>query len=439
MVALPRSPDASRSAAVAVGIANLFPLVGVLALGWDATALILLYWFELGVVTLFALLRGVFAGRPSELETDALVLGALVDKRASVSVPQTGVRIHLSSVLVLSIVAPFLALLWVFTGPVLLALTGTEGPSPETVGTVLLAAFGIAIAEALTTAADYFYRGGYRDESAQTAVRGLFFRMVTVLLVGLLIVPVLAAAVADDTDVSIGEVADPATFGPIVLALAVLIKFGADLAGLYHDRLVAFDESTSLTIGWAHESPPDEPVRDRTPDPDTRCRPTTTGRLFGWPLAEAIRPGGWLLAALLLGVAAFVAVAGYRVSALAIGLFAVVAPLAVLVFDSVLRYGAVEYRIASEGDRAVVAYDRLFGLALWRIEPWDETDLRVERDRIDRRVGTRSVVIELPDRTVRIPLVADPAPILAAFDRRADRPDRDGSDRRPDRDHEPTS
>lgn len=386
MVALPRSPNASRSAALAVGISNLFPLVGVLALGWDATALILLYWFELGVLTLFALLRGVFAGRPSELETDALILGALVDKRASVSVPLTGVRIHLSSVLVLSIIAPFLALLWVFTGPVLLALTGTEGPSPETVGTVLLATFGIAIAE-----------------------------------------------------VPIGEVADPATFGPIVLALAVLIKFGGDLAGLYHDRLAAFDESTSLAIGWAYEPPPDEPVRDRIPDPDTRCRPTTAGRLFGWPLAEAIRPGGWLLAALLLGVAAFVAVAGYRVSALVIGLFAVVAPLTVLIVDSALRYGAVEYRIASEGDRAVVAYDRLFGLALWRIEPWDETNLRVERDRIDRRVGTRSVVIELPDRTVRIPRVADPAPILAAFDRRADRPDRDGSDRRPDRDHEPNS
>lgn len=428
MVALPGSPNASRSAAVAVGIANLLPLVGVLALGWDATALILLYWFELGVVTLFALLRGVFAGRPSELETDALILGALVEKRLSVSVPRTGVEIHLSSVLVVSIIGPFLALLWVFTGPVLLALTGTEGPSPETVGTVLLATFGIAVAEALTTAVDYFYRGGYHEESAQTAVRGLFFRMGTVLLVGILIVPVLAAAVTDETDVPIGEVADPATFGPVVLALAVLVKLGGDLAGLYRDRLVAFDESTSLAIGWAHEPTPEEPVRDRIPDPDTRCRPTTTGRLFGWPLAEAIRPGGWLPAVLLLGVAAFVAVAGYRVSAFAIGLFAVAAPLTILVLDSVLRYGAVEYRIASEGDPAVVAYDRLFGLALWRIEPWDETDLRVEHDRIDRRVGTQSVVIELPDRTVRIPRLSDPDPILAVFDRRAERPEGDNTE-----------
>jgi hypothetical protein len=47
---------------VAVVVANALPLVGVVALGWDLTALVFLYWFELGIVAFRALVRAVFAG-----------------------------------------------------------------------------------------------------------------------------------------------------------------------------------------------------------------------------------------------------------------------------------------------------------------------------------------------------------------------------------------
>ena len=52
--------DDSRLALVALLIANLSVLVGVLWLGWDAVAVLLLYWHEnliIGVYTLLRMLR----------------------------------------------------------------------------------------------------------------------------------------------------------------------------------------------------------------------------------------------------------------------------------------------------------------------------------------------------------------------------------------------
>ena len=426
MVALPRSPDASRSAAAAVGVANLLPLVGVVALGWDATTLVTLYWFELGVVAAFAVLRGVFAGRPSEFDTNVLVFGAIVEKRLSLPVPRTGVRVHLSSLFTLAVLVPFLAVLWAVTGPTLLARDGAEGVRPETIGTALFAAVGIAAAEALRTAVDYFHRGGYRDESAGTAVRGVLLRMAVLLLVGFFVVPLVMAAVADDTDAPIGEVAEPTTFGPIVLGLAVFVKFAFDVAALYGDRLVAFDESTEADFGWAYEPPARERDLDPGSDPDRRLRPTRIGRVLGHPLAGIRRPGGWVLAAFLATATLLAAISGETPLAVGLGLLAVTAPVTVPALDSLIRYGPLEYRIDADEDPSIVAYDRLFGGVLWRIEPWDEEDLRVECDRIDRRTGTRSVVVELRDREIRLPRLADAEPVLDVFDRRAERPD-DGS------------
>jgi len=99
---------------------------------------------------------------------------------------------------------------------------------------------------------------------------------------------------------------------------------------------------------------------------------------------------------------------------------AIVVPAGLLSVDYWLRYGAIEYRT---DDEAIVAVDRLFGQALWRVEPWDETDLRVERDRLDVLLGTHTVVIELVgDETLCLPRLADPEPILDTFDRRAEWP-----------------
>jgi hypothetical protein len=85
-----------------------------------------------------------------------------------------------------------------------------------------------------------------------------------------------------------------------------------------------------------------------------------------------------------------------------------------LTVDYGVRYGGIEYRVS---DDAIVAYDRLFRTRLWRIEPWDESDLRVEQGRLHWWSDTSTVVIECPDRELWLPHLADPEPILDVFDR----------------------
>ncbi len=50
--------------ASAVLVVNLVPLVGVLVFGWNAATLVAIYWFELAVMSFWAVVRAVFAGRP---------------------------------------------------------------------------------------------------------------------------------------------------------------------------------------------------------------------------------------------------------------------------------------------------------------------------------------------------------------------------------------
>lgn len=93
-----------------------------------------------------------------------------------------------------------------------------------------------------------------------------------------------------------------------------------------------------------------------------------------------------------------------------------VVPRGLLTIDYGLRCGGIEYRVS---DDVIVAYDRLFRTRVWRIEPWDESGLRVERDRIYRWLGTSTVIIEYSDGELRLSHLHDPDLILDVFDRRA--------------------
>ncbi|GAA0510416.1 hypothetical protein SAMN04488066_11749 [Halorubrum aquaticum] len=426
MVALHRPPGTNRSEAVAV--ANLLPLVGVVWLGWNAAALVTLYWFELGIAAFFAVVRGLFAGRPSDLDTDALVFGALASKPLALSIPRTGVRIHLSSVLSLVVVAPILGVTWFVLGGVVLGFVGADSLPSAALETVTIAVGVVLLSEAGTTVLDYFHRGGYREESAGTAVSGVFFRLATVLVGGILTVTVVAEAIGVDGDATATEAADPVAFGVPILVGVVLVKFAFDLAGLYGDRLAAIDESAGGPFGWSREPPTRDPVEDDLADADRRIRPSIAGRLFGEPVSPVEHPGPWYLSVVCLLVALLFALG--RAWGIVLGLVAVavaIPPVAVAI-DSLVRYGAVEYRIDADGD-AIVGYDRACGTALWRVEPWDEEGLRIERDRLDERLGTSTVAVELRDREVRLPrLPADEDGtdrVVDVFDRRPDR----GSDR----------
>ena len=407
-----------RPRALSVAVANLLPLVGVVALGWNAAALMTMYWFELGIASLWAVVRALFAGRPSEIERDVLVSGPLAQRRVGLSIPRTDVGVRLSSLLVLPFVVPILAVVWLFVGALTVGVVVDGGLSSAALDTVALAVVAVFVGEGATTFAEYFGRGEHRDHSAQTAVQGVFARGAAVFLGALFTVTVVGAGTLND-DAPIAAL-DPDAVGLPLLLGVVAAKAAFDLAGLYGDRLAAFDESSALDLGLSYDPPEPEPVDGSLADPVETVRQPRRARLAGALATPLGHPGLWYIGALPALGAVLFALGGTWATAADLAAAAVALPLGLAALDHELRQGLVEYRA---GDGALVARDRLLGVALWRVEPWDETDLRVERSRLDRRLGTETVVIELRDDERRIPGIADPEPILDVFERRPDRAD----------------
>ena len=404
-----------RPRALSVAFANLLPLVGVVSLGWSAAALMTLYWFELGIASGWALVRALFAGRPSEVERDGLLIGPLAQRRVGLSIPWTGVQIRLSSLLVLPVAAPILAVVWTVVGTLTVGVVVEEGTVSAVVDTVALATLALFVGEGATTLVEYFGRGEHRDHSAQTAIRGVFAQGAAIFFGALFTVTVVAAGTLED-DTPIAAL-DPDAIGPPLLIGIVAVKFAFDLASLYGDRLAAFDESSALDLGFSYDPPPAEPVDGSLAGPVRTVRQPRRTRLAGALTTPLGHPGLWYLAALPALGAALFAIGGEWETVAALLAVSVALPLALAALDHELRHGLVTYRA---GDDALVARDRPLGVDLWRVEPWDETDLRVERGRLDRRLGTETVVIELRDDEYRIPGLADPEPILDVFGRAPD-------------------
>jgi hypothetical protein len=216
------------------------------------------------------------------------------------------------------------------------------------------------------------------------------------------------------SDASITAI-DPTVVGPPLLVGIVLVKFSFDLGGLYRERLVAFDEASYFELGWAYEPPTDEAIEPVEPVTD-RLRPPISARLFGGVSASNVRrhPGALAVGGFILLISLLFVMGQVWDIVLVIMLASLVVPIGVLTIDHWLRYGNIAFRVSEDG---IVAYDRLFRTRLWRIEPWDENGLRVERGRIHRLLDTSTVVIECADRELRLPHLNNSAPILDVFDR----------------------
>ncbi|MFC6614247.1 DUF6498-containing protein [Halopenitus salinus] len=406
------SPPSETSAVV---IANVLPLVGVVAFDWNLAALVFLYWLELGIISFWALLKAVFAGRPSEFDSNPLIGGALARKRTAIPVPFTGLGIQLSTLPVLVVAVPVLSLVWFFVGVTTIGVIGAKIPEQSALELVVLSSFGIFLSQGASTLVEYFYQGDYRDHSAQTAIQGIFMRGAVIGVGGLLtatFVGLAADSVSGDDPIT---AVDPTIVGPPILVGIVLVKFSFDLGGLYRDRLAAFDESSSFELGWAYEPPTHEPI-ESVNTVNERIRPSVFGRLFGGLTPANVRrhPGVLFVGGFILLISLLFAMGRVWDIVLSLVGVSLVVPIGLLMVDYGLRYGGVVFRVS---DEAIVAYDSLFRTRLWRIEPWDERGLRVERDRLHEWIGTSTIVIESADRELRVPHVYDPAPIIDMFDR----------------------
>lgn len=417
----------------AVIVSNLLPLVGVLVLEWNAATLVTVYWFELGVMCFWALIRALFAGRPSEFDPEMYLLGALVDRPVSVPISRTGLEIRLSTLPIFALSVPILSLVWFVAGTVTVGLVGGHALESNAIETVALATIVIFLTEGSRTGLEYFYRRGYRERNAQTAVHGVFWRVGVLFLVGLCTaVLAVGADPSVASDESIAAV-DPTIVGLPLLIGIVLVKSGFDLADVYRDRLAALEESigehfdsegTPATPGntpttHGHTPPTPDPIDDSLPDAGKRVRPPVGGRLLATVVHAKRYPKIWFVGVFIAAGGLLFAFDGAWSIVAGSGVVAVAVIALLIHLDYWLRYAFVEYRI---DDDAIVGYDRLFRQPVWHIEPEDQHTVRIERDWIDGWLETATVVVERPDtgRTLRLPRVGDPAVILKVFDRQSD-------------------
>ena len=405
------------SETIAVTVANALPLVGVAAFGWDLAALVFLYWFELGIISFWALVRAVFAGRPSELDSEPLIAGALASKRTTIPIPLTDLGIRLSTLPVLVVAVPILTLVWFFVGVTTVGVVGPETFDSDALEMVVLSSAAIFLSEGVTTLVKYFYRQAYREHSAQTAIQAIFIRGAVIGVGGMLTATFVGLAADSVSPEDPITAVDPTLVGPPILVGIVLVKFSFDLGGLYRERLAAFDEASSFELGWAYDPPAHEPI-EPVATLNTQVQPTVWGRLLGGFSTSNVRchPGALVVSGFILLVSLLFVIGRVWDTVLALVGASLVVPMALLTVDYGLRYAGIEYRVS---DDAIVAYDRVFRTRVWRMEAWDESGLRIERDRLHGWLGTSTVGIECADRELRLPHVEDPEPILDVFDRRA--------------------
>ncbi|WP_251342587.1 DUF6498-containing protein [Haloplanus halophilus] len=402
--ALPLPVTAVAGMSVVVG-ANLLPLVGVVAWGWDLTSLLLVYWVEALATVVMAAVKALFAERgspgvPGSLEP----LHELREKRGGWR-PRAGwPPIYPRNVpFALSVVG-----FWAVTAlPLTLLYLGTAGPSVALSLDLLLGIGALVVAQVRDFRVEYVGGREYATASAQELLRTPAQLGVVVLSVGLLAVDGRAGGVA-------------------LLLGVVVAKAGASAYRFYADHvgrpILRLGERFAVD---ASEPPPELDV----PDAPVRGRVTVDARsvlLWSVPaIAFGFATRFGLGALALLGIAAL---AGRPVW-IAAGCLAVLGVVVGRVLTVYFRYGTVEYR--RRGDD-LVAYDALLDAPQWIVPVEPSTEFSVKNAIVDRLRGTDTLTVadvaSADGRDVQIGPVADADEAIETLDlpvERTDRPERD--------------
>lgn len=185
---------------LSVLVANIVPIVGLLAFDTAAAALLTFYWLELGVLAVWAIVRATFAGKrpstgdgrspftgpqwatlrvllPSRLfdaETDDATDDGGGWAAVRFSIPRTDVGVYLGTIPALVVIVPLLAFVWVgfggvVAGPVVAATNATDLPAWGLTG-----AGPLFLSEGGRTITTYFRDGRHRDTTAWRAAKGIF-------------------------------------------------------------------------------------------------------------------------------------------------------------------------------------------------------------------------------------------------------------------------
>lgn len=248
---LPPQTSLMNTKLLSILVANIIPVIGLVMFDTSATALLVFYWLELGVLVIWAVVRALFAGhRPDQtggLEDLAGASGAAArilfsktegsDSSSSGSsilqkrfvIPRTNVGVYVGTVPALFFIIPLLASVWIgfggfVAGPVVAASNSTTTSAWVVTGTSV-----VFLTEGAQTVLEYFYRGKHRETSAWMAAKGIFWQGFALSGAGLLIV-LLAYESTEGSATSIESAArDPLIF------TAIASKFLIDLVSYYLD------------------------------------------------------------------------------------------------------------------------------------------------------------------------------------------------------------
>lgn len=370
-------------------VTNAVPLVGVVVFDWSLVALLVVYWFELGVDLVFALFEGVFAERPPMYDdppAEALLFGALVTKRGGVPLPFVRPRIRVANLPAVGAALFAFGIVWLLVGGVGVGGVGeaTGGAFGErastTAGLGIVALFVGRVVES----GRYFLAGEYTDVSVGTPLRSAIYSMIGI-----------GAAMFFGGMAVVGGA--PSS---VVLAAVVGVKLLFDATRVYRDRLVAFDERDRLDLGLAIE--PDEwpPVDTELTEPVEIRRPHRGALLVDGMVRGLTSPvlavvGVFALLFALLGIGTGSWDLVVLVARIVVGILCVFAGVGLA--DRTCRALWIRYRIAD----GAIARDWVFG-PQWAVSEDDLSEATVTRTFADRLFGTSTLVVELEDRTVRL-------------------------------------
>lgn len=390
----------------AVVAANLLPLVGVTAWGWNLGTLLVLYWLEAAATVGLAALKSLFAERGStELTSRVEPLHELRAKRGGWRIRPEWPPVYPRNVpFALSVLGS-----WSLTVlPVSVLYWASADLSVPSSPGLWLSVAALVFGHAAAFVTDYVRAGRYRDVSAQELVGPPTLLVAVVAFLGLL------------------SAGGGAATGFAVLVVVVLGKTVASAARFYTDRLGgSWHPLDGVLPGPEASRPPpeidlpDDPVSARV---GVDARAVLAGSVVAIGYGFVTRVGYLSLGAfafsLLTGDAGVVALAAVPVLAIA----------AARVLSYFLRYGTIEYQ--RRGD-ALVAYDAVLGEPQW-VAAVHRTEFSVRNAVVGRLLGTGTLELSGVDAVdhgpVRFGPVSDVDAAVAALElpvSRTDRPDRD--------------
>lgn len=216
-----------ESRVAAVVVANAVPIVGLVGFDTSGTGLLVFYWLEFTALSVWALVRAVFSGKPRESDADHPTIGDHIDGDAGIPIPWTAVTVRYRTIPALIVIVPLLAVVWIGFGGVVVGPVVATNSTAEPPQWVIAGAVTVFVTEGGRTAVEYFYRGGYRNATVWMPVKGLFWQGFVLVGAGLAVV-LIAREFAEGRSVTLEEAAS----GPL-LGIVVFGKFTTDLVAYY--------------------------------------------------------------------------------------------------------------------------------------------------------------------------------------------------------------